>query len=61
MTQITRPNYNLLPSIFRTDTNKNFLNATVDQITQPNIPSKLFGYVGERGDIYKITDQQFVA
>lgn len=57
MTNVTRPNVNLLPSIFRTDTNKNFINATIDQMTQPNTPVKLYGFIGERGDIYNITDQ----
>ena len=57
MTKVTRPNVNLLPSIFRTDTNRNFINSTVDQLTQPNAPVKLYGFIGERGDIYKITDQ----
>lgn len=57
MTNISKPNVNLLPNIFRTDTNKNFINATIDQLTQPNTPVKLFGYIGERGGIYNISDQ----
>ena len=57
MTRIQRPNSSLLPGIFRTDTNKNFLNATLDQLTQPNTPSKIYGYIGDRGGIYGALDQ----
>ena len=39
---------NLLPEIFRTDTNRKFLAATLDQLTQePNL-KKTQGYVGRR-------------
>lgn len=38
----------LLPEIFRTDTNRKFLNATLDQLTQePNL-KRTQGYVGRR-------------
>jgi hypothetical protein len=39
---------NFLPEIFRTDTNKKFLAATVDQlISEPNF-KKINGYIGRR-------------
>lgn len=57
MTRVTNENITLLPNIFKTDTNRNFLNATVDQLTQPNIPVKLYGFLGEKGGIYKYSDQ----
>ena len=38
----------LLPEIFRTDTNRKFLGATLDQLTQePNL-LRTQGYVGRR-------------
>ena len=61
MTRVTRPNVNLLPNIFKTDTNKNFLNATIDQLTQPNNPNKLYGFIGERGGVYKSSDQYLLS
>lgn len=40
--------HNLLPEIFRTDTNKKFLNATLDQlISEPNF-TRLNGYIGRK-------------
>ena len=39
---------NLLPEVFRTDTNKKFLNATLDQlISDPNF-TKIDGYIGRK-------------
>jgi len=39
---------NLLPEVFRTDTNKKFLNATVDQlVSDPNF-QKINGYIGRQ-------------
>jgi len=46
-----------LPEIFRTDTNKKFLNATVDQLTsEPNL-IRSTGYIGRKlAPSYKATD-----
>jgi hypothetical protein len=46
-----------LPEIFRTDTNKKFLNATVDQlISEPNL-TKINGYIGRKlAPSYKTSD-----
>ena len=38
----------LLPEIFRTDTNKKFLSATLDQLTQEPVFKKTQGFVGRR-------------
>lgn len=44
----TRRTVDLLPEIFRTQTNKQFLSATLDQLTQePNL-KKTYGFVGRR-------------
>jgi len=46
-----------LPEIFRTDTNRKFLNATVDQlVSEPNL-TKVNGYIGRKlAPSYKTTD-----
>jgi len=46
-----------LPEVFRTDTNRKFLNATVDQlISEPNL-KKVNGYIGRKlAPSYKTTD-----
>ena len=36
----------LLPEIFRTDTNKKFLSATLDQLVQPSKLQKIEGFIG---------------
>ena len=41
-----RESANLLPRIFRTDSNKKFLQATLDQLTQPGTVKKVNGYIG---------------
>ena len=38
----------LLPKYFRTDANKKFLQATVDQLIQPGTVKKINGYVGRK-------------
>ena len=43
-----RESAELLPRYFRTATNKKFLNATLDQLTQPGVAEKLNGYFGRR-------------
>ena len=37
---------NLLPAFFRTDANKKFLQATIDQLVQPGAVTKINGFVG---------------
>jgi hypothetical protein len=41
-----RESSNLLPKFYRTDSNKKFLQATVDQLTQPGTVKKINGYIG---------------
>jgi hypothetical protein len=43
-----RDTSNLLPRYYRTDSNKKFLSATLDQLTQPGIAKKVNGYIGRR-------------
>lgn len=45
---MVRRTVDLLPEIFRTDTNKKFLAATLDQLTQEPRVKKTYGYVGRR-------------
>ena len=44
----TRRTVDLLPEIFRTDTNKKFLSATLDQLTQEPNFKRAQGYAGRR-------------
>lgn len=43
-----RNSSNLLPRYYRTNSNKKFLQATVDQLIQPGTVKKLNGYVGRK-------------
>ncbi len=43
-----RSTSNLLPRFYRTDSNKKFLKATLDQLTQPGTVKKLNGYIGRQ-------------
>ena len=46
-----------LPGFFRTDTNKKFLSATLDQLVSEPSLTKLYGYVGRKNAVnYKIAD-----
>ena len=49
--------HNFLPEIFRTETNKKFLNATFDQLTsEPNF-KRVNGYIGRKfAPTYKSSD-----
>jgi len=54
----------LLPSIFRTETNSKFLGAVLDPLVQPGVLEKTTGYIGRRygktfrsSDIYLDDDQ----
>ena len=48
MTDNARKSVNFLPRYFRTEANKKFLNATLDQLVQPGEAEKLNGYIGRR-------------
>ena len=41
----TRSSVDLLPKYFRTSGNKKFLQATLDQLTQPGSVKKVNGYI----------------
>tara|TARA_R110000782_G_scaffold4059_11_gene14421 strand:- start:13127 stop:25912 length:12786 start_codon:yes stop_codon:yes gene_type:complete len=46
-----------LPGFFRTDTNKKFLSATLDQLVSEPSLTKLYGYVGRKNSVnYRIND-----
>lgn len=45
---VKRRTVDLLPEIFRTETNHQFLSATLDQLTQEPVLKKTQGYVGRR-------------
>ena len=46
--QTSRSTSDLLPRFYRTDANKKFLSATLDQLTQPGTVKKLNGYIGRQ-------------
>jgi hypothetical protein len=43
-----RKTSSLLPRYYRTDSNKKFLSATLDQLTQPGAVKKVTGYIGRQ-------------
>lgn len=48
---------NFLPSVFRSDTNQKFLNATLDQLVTPPDLRKMHGYIGRtNAPTFKTTD-----
>lgn len=52
-----RRTVDLLPEIFKTDSNTKFLNAVVDPLVQPGTLDKTVGYIGKRyGKTYNSTD-----
>jgi hypothetical protein len=55
-----RDSANLLPRFFRTDSNKKFLQATLDQLTQPGTVKKVNGYVGRQNAKAVKADDIFV-
>ena len=53
-----RRTVDLLPQIFKTDTNSKFMAAVVDPLVQPGVLDKTVGYVGRRyGKTYKGNDK----
>ena len=51
---------NLLPKYYRTDANKKFLQATVDQLIQPGTVKKINGYVGRQNAKSSTGDDIFI-
>lgn len=52
-----RRSIDLLPTIFRTEQNEKFLNATVDQLIQPSRLKKIDGFIGRKvSPTYKVGD-----
>ena len=57
MGKSTRKSQTLLPEVFQTTKNKDFLTATLDQLTEPAKTQKLSQYVGHTTlPSYKATD-----
>ena len=52
---------NFLPRIFRTDTNKKFFQATIDQLTQPGTVKKINGFIGRQNSKATTGDDIFIA
>jgi hypothetical protein len=55
---VARRTIDFLPKIFQTETNKRFLNATVDQLVQEPKMKRLSGFIGrgEGSPVYRSTD-----
>lgn len=50
-----------LPEVFRTETNKKFLNATMDQLISDPQLKKITGYIGrKKAPSYKVTDSYII-
>ena len=56
-----RKTADLLPRIYRTDSNKKFLSATLDQLTQPGTVKKLTGFIGRKNAKAVKSSDVFVA
>ena len=56
-----RKTSDLLPRFFRTDANKKFLSATLDQLTQPGTVKKISGYIGQRNAKSSTADDVYIA
>jgi hypothetical protein len=52
--------YNFLPKIFRSDPNKKFLQATVDQLVKPGTVKKVNGFVGRQNSKATVGDDIFI-
>jgi len=50
----------LLPRYFRTDSNKKFLQATIDQLIQPGTVKKINGYIGRKNSKSTTGDDIFI-
>ena len=51
---------NLLPSYYRTDSNKKFLQSTMDQVFQQGSVSKINGFIGERNSKTSVGSDNFI-
>lgn len=51
---------NLLPRFYRTDSNKKFVHATLDQLIQPGTVKKVNGYIGRQDSKATTTNDIFV-
>ena len=56
-----RETVSLLPRYFRTDVNKKFLEATLDQITRPGVAEKVNGYFGRKHSKAYGSDDNYIA
>ncbi len=56
-----RKTSDLLPRYFRTDGNKKFLSATLDQLVQPGKAKKISGYIGRRNAKASKADDIFIS
>ncbi len=53
--------YNFLPKIFRSDPNKKFLQATLDQLVTPGTVKKINGFVGRQNSKATVGDDIFIS
>jgi len=55
---VARRTFDFLPTVFQTETNKRFLNATIDQLIQEPKMKRISGFVGraEGSPVYRSTD-----
>jgi hypothetical protein len=58
--QSNRQTSDLLPRYYRTDANKKFLSATLDQLTKPGKVKKLTGYIGRAYAKSTVADDVFL-
>ena len=52
---------NFLPRVYRSDANKKFIQATVDQLVQPGTVKKINGYVGRQNSKATTGDDIFIS
>ena len=52
---------NFLPKFFQSDSNKKFLQATVDQLVQPGTVNKINGFIGRQNAKASTGDDIFLA
>jgi hypothetical protein len=51
---------NFLPNFYKTDANKKFLQATVDQIVQPGAVKKINGFIGRKTAKAAVGDDVYI-
>jgi hypothetical protein len=51
---------NFLPNFYKTDSNKKFLQATVDQIVQPGAVKKINGFIGRKTAKATVGDDVYI-